>query len=75
MRGGTALTDPRRLGPLPRACQKAAEGSLHKFSVFREHLTAALAVGLHAALCPHQFAGLLRATLTAFWTLSRPGRP
>ncbi len=71
--GSTALIDPRGLDRLPQARQKAAEGSLHKFSLFREHLTAALALGLQSGFGPHQFGDPLVAIPTAFWTLLRPG--
>ncbi len=69
--GSTALTDPQGLGPLARARHEPAEGSLYTFLRFGEHLTAALPVGLCSGICP-RFAGLLRATLTAVWTLSQP---
>ncbi len=37
-----------------------------------DHLTAALANGLHSGHCPHHAAGSLRAALAVFWALSCP---
>ncbi len=63
----------RSPGARPLALSCLAEGSHHVLSTFSEHLTAALATGLHSGHCPHHAADPLRAALAVFWAMSCPG--
>ncbi len=74
IRAGQPSQIPREPRPLAPSClHRLLRAALTYWSTFSEHLTAALATGLHSGHCPHHAAGPLRAALAVFWALSCPG--